>query len=155
MKKSIFKTVLPLLAVALMGVVFATSCKKDKENAKPGNSNVSEISFTGDVSEISFTPCHDGADKGIGDPDSVVVNYSNGTVTVEHYNLTVSCDFTQVGTKVTQSNDTLRVLEFGNGGYANCICSTDHIFQINNIKGRWTIVLENSYPEYCQTYNFQ
>ena len=29
MKKSIFKTVLPLLAVALVGVVFATSCKKD------------------------------------------------------------------------------------------------------------------------------
>lgn len=146
MKKSIFKTGLPLLAVALVGVVFATSCKKDKENAKPGS---------GDVSEISFTPCHDGADKGIGDTDSVVVNYSNGTVTVEHYNLTVCCDFTQVGTRVTQSNDTLRVLEFGNGGYANCICSTDHIFQINNIKGRWTLVLENSYPEYCQTYNFQ
>ena len=36
MKKSIFKTVLPLLAVALLGVVFATSCEKEHEiiNAK-------------------------------------------------------------------------------------------------------------------------
>lgn len=31
MKKSIFKIVLPLLAVALMGVVFATSCEKEKK----------------------------------------------------------------------------------------------------------------------------
>ena len=31
MKKLIFKTVLPLLAVALVGVVFATSCEKEKE----------------------------------------------------------------------------------------------------------------------------
>ncbi|MBR4198521.1 MAG: hypothetical protein IKQ94_07090 [Bacteroidales bacterium] len=36
MKKSILKTVLPLLAVALVGVVFATSCEKEHEiiNAK-------------------------------------------------------------------------------------------------------------------------
>ena len=36
MKKSIFKTVLPLLAVAFGGVVFATSCEKEHEiiNAK-------------------------------------------------------------------------------------------------------------------------
>ncbi len=31
MKKSIFKTVLPLLAVALVGVFFATSCEKEKK----------------------------------------------------------------------------------------------------------------------------
>lgn len=36
MKKSFLKTVLPLLAVALVGVVFATSCEKEHEiiNAK-------------------------------------------------------------------------------------------------------------------------
>ena len=36
MKKSIFKTVLPLLTVALAGVFFATSCEKEHEivNAK-------------------------------------------------------------------------------------------------------------------------
>ena len=33
MKKSIFKTVLPLLAVALVGVVFVTSCEKAEEQS--------------------------------------------------------------------------------------------------------------------------
>ena len=34
MKKSIFKTVLPLVAVALIGVAIATSCKKEKEDSQ-------------------------------------------------------------------------------------------------------------------------
>ena len=36
MKKSIFKTLLPLLAVALVGVVFATSCEKENEKNEDG-----------------------------------------------------------------------------------------------------------------------
>ena len=36
MKKSIFKTILPLLAVALVGVVFATSCEKEKKENNDG-----------------------------------------------------------------------------------------------------------------------
>ena len=146
MKKLILKTMLPFLAVALVGVVFATSCNKDKESAKPETSN---------VSEISFTPCQGGGDKGFGDSDSVDVTYFSGIVSVTHYNLVVPCDFTTVGTRISTSNDTMRIFEYSDGGYVDCICETDHTFRLYNLKGRWTLVLENSYPEYCQTYNFQ
>jgi hypothetical protein len=68
MKKLIFKTVLPLLAVVLLAVALATSCEKDKnENALT-------------VSGVSFTPCHGEGDKGPYNPDSVAVTVSNKTV---------------------------------------------------------------------------
>lgn len=145
MKKSIFKPLLPFLAVALVGVFFATSCKKDKENAKPETSN---------VSEISFTPCQGGGDKGFGDSDSVEVTYFSGIVSVTHYNLVVPCDFTTVGTRISTSNDTMRILEYPDGGYVDCICETDHTFRLNNLKGRWTLVFESCDPVICQTFDF-
>ena len=48
MKKSIFKTVLPLLAVALVGVVFATSCEKteEKQDIPTNTQNPPDISQT-------------------------------------------------------------------------------------------------------------
>jgi hypothetical protein len=146
MKKLILKTLLPFLAVALVGVVFATSCKKDKTDNQSSDAA---------VSEVSFTPCQGGGDKGFGDSDSVEVTYFSGIVSVTHYNLVVPCDFTTVGTRISTSNDTMRIFEYSDGGYVDCICETDHTFRLNTLKGRWTLVLENSYPEYCQTFNFQ
>ena len=139
MKKTI---VIPIMGMVLSGLVFAVSCKKEKN----------DVSATDDT----FTPCHsyNGPDKGFYNPDSVEVSYSNGTVTVTHYNLTVTCGFTTVGSRITKSNDTIRVWEYDDGN-ANCVCETDHTFRINNIKGRWTLVLERCNPWFVQTYNFQ
>ncbi|MBR0074084.1 MAG: hypothetical protein IJP95_09640 [Bacteroidales bacterium] len=132
----------PIVVIFLVGLIFAVSCKKEKNDVYATND--------------TFTPCHsyNGTDKGLYNPDSVAVSYSNGTVTVTHYNLTVNCGFTTVGSRITKSNDTIRVWEYGDGN-ANCVCETDHTFRINNIKGRWTLVLERCNPWFVQTYNFQ
>lgn len=139
MKKTV---AIPIVVMFLVGLIFAVSCKKEKN----------DVSATNDT----FTPCHsyNGTDKGLYNPDSVEVSYSNGTVTVTHYNLTVTCGFTTVGSRITKSNDTIRVWEYSDGN-ANCVCETDHTFRINNIKGRWTLVLERCNPWFVQTYNFQ
>ena len=91
MKKTVAS---PIVVMFLAGLVFAVSCKKEKN----------DVSATDDT----FTPCHsyNGPDKGFYNPDSVEVSYSNGTVTVTHYNLTVTCGFTTVGSRITKSNDT-------------------------------------------------
>ena len=149
MKKSIFKTVLPLLAVALVGVVFATSCKKDKNENK-----ANELT----VSDISFTPCnhHGSEDKGFYNPDSVAVSYSNGTVYVTHYNLGVNCGWQDIEVQCRQSHDTIFVEEIEvTPVQADCECETDNSFSINNVKGQRTMVFESCHPVICQTYNFQ
>ena len=148
MKKSIFKIVLPLLAVALMGVVFATSCKKDKNENK-----ANELT----VSDISFTPCNHGSyDKGPYNPDSVAVSYSNGTVYVTHYNLWVNCGWQDIEVRCRQSHDTIFVKEIEvTPVQADCECETDNSFSINNVKGQRTMVFESCHPVICQTYNFQ
>ena len=138
MKKTV---VIPIVGMFLAGLVFAVSCKKEKNDVS--------------VADDTFTPCtHHNADKGFYNPDSVAVSYSNGTVTVTHYNLTVTCGFTTVGSRITKSNDTIRIWEYGDGN-ANCVCETNHTFSIHNIKGRWTLVLERCNPWFVQTYNFQ
>ena len=148
MKKSIFKTVLPLLAVALVGVVFATSCKKDKNEDK-----ANELT----VSDITFTPCHGSDEKGPYNPDSVAVSYSNGTVYVTHYNLWVNCGWEDIEVRCRQSHDTIFVKEIEvTPVQADCECETDNSFSINNVKGQRTMVFESCYPVViCQTYNFQ
>ena len=148
MKKSIFKTVLPLLAVALAGVVFATSCKKDKNENK-----ANELT----VSDISFTPCHHGSeDKGFYNPDSVAVSYSNGIVYVTHYNLGVNCGWQDIEVRCHQSHDTIFVEEIEvTPVQADCMCETNNSFSINNVKGLRTMVFESCHPVICQTYNFQ
>jgi len=149
MKKSIFKTVLPLLAVALVGVVFATSCKKDKNENK-----ANELT----VSDISFTPCnhHGSEDKGFYNLDSVAVSYSNGTVYVTHYNLGVNCGWQDIEVQCRQSHDTIFVKEIEvTPVQADCMCETNNSFSINNVKGQRTMVFESCHPVICQTYNFQ
>ena len=149
MKKSIFKIVLPLLAVALVGVIFATSCKKDKNENK-----ANELTVT----DISFTPCnhHGSEDKGFYNPDSVAVSYSNGTVYVTHYNLSVNCGWQDIEVQCRQSHDTIFVEEIEvTPVQADCECETDNSFSINNVKGQRTMVFESCHPVICQTYNFQ
>ena len=137
MKKLIFKTVLPLLAVALLAVALATSCKKDKnENALT-------------VSDISFTPCHGEGDKGPYNPDSVAVTVSNKMVYVTHYNLDVNCGWQDIDVQCRLSNDSVYVREYEiTPVQANCSCETNNSFQINGLSGgrTYTLVIEFCYP---------
>ena len=141
---------LPIMATAAILTFFA-SCDKTKETAKTDETLPS-------LQTESFTPCHSNQDpeaKSLTDQDSVVVTYNNGTILVTHFHLTVPCDFTTVGARIAQNNDTIRVYEHSDGGNVNCICKTDHTFRITNVKGTRTLILENCYPMYCQTFDFQ
>ena len=140
MKKIFFKTFLPLVAVILVGVA-VISCEKEKGSA------------TVYVSDITYTHCKGNAEKTL-DNDSVVVGYSNGVVSIAHYNLDVPCDFTHVSVMKLINGDTIRISEASDGGYVDCVCHIDNFFRINNVKGIKTLVIENCYPPYCQTFNF-
>jgi hypothetical protein len=137
MKKLIFKTVLPLLAVVLLAVALATSCEKDKnENALT-------------VSGVSFTACHGEGDKSYENPDSVAVTISDKTVYVTHYNLDVNCGWQDIDVQCRLSNDSVYVREYEiTPVQANCSCETNNSFQINGLSGgrTYTLVIEFCYP---------
>ena len=140
-KKSFLKTILPLLAVVLVGGMVITSCEEEKNTNNIPN-----------ILDITHTQCDANAEKS-SHSDSIVVNYSNGVVDIAHYNLTVPCDFANIRVRVSTNLDTIRISEISDGGYVDCICFIDNFFRINNIKGMRTIVIENCNPPYCQTFN--
>ena len=144
MKNKIF-IALTLVSVAI--VIIAVSCKKERTDSDM---------FEPYVSDISFTPCNYHGDKGMYNPDSVVVSYSAGTVYVTHYNLEVNCGWQDIDVQIRQSNDTIWVTENEvTPVQANCYCDTDNSFRINNVKGRKTLILRCCDPIFCQTYDFQ
>lgn len=108
------------------------------------------------VSNVSSTECKsDPTTKGPNVPDSIAIRYINGTVFVEHYNLAVNCETETVDVRVSTSNDTIYVMEIGDGD-ANCVCEIDNFYQINNVThGTYTIVIEPCTPTaYQQTLTF-
>lgn len=142
MKKTTFKTFLPLLAIALAGVALATSCEKN-------NSDVTEI---GDVSDIVFTPCDENLENKTADivnPDSIVVNAIDGIVYVEHHNFGVTCgvDTVYVSVSSSRNNDTIVVMEnpYPTNPNINCVCFVSNCFQIRNIKsGTYVLVIKEN-----------
>ena len=148
----------------LIGAVFCaigmfTACG-DKE---PGDGDASKMT----VSHISFTECKGHTDKEAkaspvwGDPDSVSISYDDGTVHITHYNLLVNCAFEQGGIIVDLVVDgstlTIDECDNPNGPLANCMCTTDNSFDIDNVPhGTYTLVFKNWYPEpHSQTVTFQ
>lgn len=118
------------------------------------------------VSHITFTGCKNHTDKEAkgdpiwGDPDSVSVSYVDGSIHVTHYNLLVNCAFGEGGIIVdlTVEGSTIKIDEHENpnGPLANCMCTTDNSFRIDNIPhGTYTLVFGNWYPEpYSMTVTF-
>ena len=142
MKKILLYKVLLLVAVALVGVLFATSCEKN-------NSNITKI---GDVSGIDFTPCDEylqDKEAGVVNHDSLVVNVINGIVYIEHHNFSVTCGVDTVYVSVSSSinNDTIIVREtpYPENYNSNCACLISNCFQIRNIKsGTYVLVIKDS-----------
>ncbi len=149
MKKQILKIGVPLLTMALTGILLVTSCKKDKNETK--SSEDSAIC----ISNISFTDCHpDLETKGPYNSDSIAINISNKTVYVTHYNLTVNCGWQDIDVQCRTSNDSVYVREIEiSPAQANCICETNNSFQINNLPGgrTFTFVFESCYPTIYKT----
>lgn len=118
------------------------------------------------VSHISYTDCKKHTDKETkahplwGDPDSVIISYADGSIHVTHYNLLVNCGFMEGGVVVDINVDgsTITISEHENphSPLANCDCTTDNSFQIDNVpQGTYTLVFTNWYPEpYSQSVSF-
>lgn len=146
MKKNI---ILPSLLMGAM-VLSMTACEKTNK--------ILESNFA--VSNIESSDClqHHASRgvKGRYNPDSISINYHNGTVYVTHYNLMVNCGFEKVNVDIDVDSDTIRILESGYPVNADCMCDIDNSFEIKNVpSGLYTVIIENwdSNP-YCQTYRF-
>ncbi len=146
MKKNGLIKVLPLVAVALVGVAIATSCKKDKDEMT--------------VSNIHYSKCllHDDTQqKGFKNLDSISLCYNNGTLLITHYNLMVNCAFERINVSFVAQNNIITIYERDLcTTYADCECEINNSFEINNIKqGTYTFVFDNWYNgPYSQTFTF-
>ena len=121
-----------LLALAAVGMLSISSCKKEKEVK---NLSVSNISYTDCLSESKNT-----FNKDLSDPDSIVYSYENNTLYITHYNLDVPCG-NEIYVNIDKRNDTIDILEWADD--VNCYCTVNNSFQINNLeKGNYILVFK-------------
>ena len=76
---------------------------------------------------------------------------TSGTIFITHYNLLVNCGFELNGilvdANINGSTITIDEHDNPNGPQANCMCSIDNSFRIENIPhGTYTLVFKNWYP---------
>lgn len=145
MKKIVLFKVLPLIAVAWVGLAMNIACKKSEDNLLD---NIR-------VSNIVYSNCKhhsDKVEKGAYCPDTIKMSYNNGILYITHRNLEVNCGFQYVNVSINRCNDTIRIFENGiPDNAADCMCDINNSFQIHNLKGKCTIIIENCNPVYCQT----
>ena len=145
MKKTLSSKALLLLAVALVGVAIASSCKKSAEEMP-----VSEIPDLTDeplVFNISKTNCksHSKNNDKIHNPDTVYVTFNNNVINVEHRNMEVNCGFDTLIVNAVLVGDTIMVTEKATPNNANCYCDINTNYQIeaNNLKTVHFIIIKN------------
>ena len=142
MKKAILKVT--ALAIAVMGSISIMSCDKEEINEDAYVSNMVKSDCLG-MPKSSETS-----------EDSIVFNYENHTLFVEHHNHIINCGHDSISVSVNVANDTIWIKELDFGEEANCICNVTNSYQINNLeKGRYVVVVRNctrmgNYPEGCR-----
>ena len=150
-KVFLFGTLLCLVAI------FA-ACKKNE--IAEGDATKAKVSHISYIDCKSHTDKLAKADPNWGTPDSVSISYADGAAHITHYNLLVNCGFELSGIVVDLAIDgstiTLNEHENLDGPQADCLCTTDNSFQIDNLpRGTYTLVFQNWYPEpYSQTVTF-
>ena len=142
MKKAILKVT--ALAIAVMGSISIMSCDKEEINEDAYVSNMVKSDCLG-MPKSSETS-----------EDSIVFNYENHTLFVEHHNHIINCGHDSISVSVNVANDTIWIKELDFGEEANCICNISNYYQINNLeKGRYVVIIRNCYrmgnfPESCK-----
>ncbi|MCR4829196.1 MAG: hypothetical protein K5864_07020 [Bacteroidales bacterium] len=145
--KRIKKTGLALVGIAILMMAF--QCGKDYTNPF----NIFNIHHS---ACLSYT---DADAKGYESPDSVSVEYQNGTVHVTHHNLLVNCGTAEMegGIMVTciREGMTIHIYEEETGNNpADCMCEVDNEFDFYCLeRGTFTFVFHNWYPE-AQSFTF-
>ena len=148
--KSVFLKIVLSIITILVSIIFIEGCEKNKPDK------------IGVVTDVLFTPCEENNveyNYEKNSYDSVIVNVSNGIVSVQHYNFPVTCGVDTVNVTVTKyrNSDTIVVMEnpypiIYDGG--NCICIISNCFQIRDIKrGNYVLVLKVNPDDvvYCQS----
>ena len=143
------KKLIIVLSIALC--LLAATCKKEK-GGDLSNIKVSDNQF----SDCLMYPMEPGKYLEVHDQDSLIVRYEDGTVYVEHYNLTVNCGFEKVYVNVKTKGDTIRIKEWDLSDDANCMCKVINGFHIDNVPhGTYVFVIENWFPApYQETFTF-
>ena len=130
--------ILPPLLLAALALSMA-AC------TKTGIVDLSTIEVTSVFSSECLTSHITG--KGWDNPDTIDVQYNDGTLIVHHKNLSVNCDFDSVDVNLATSNDTITIFEDGSTNSADCICEIENHFQIKNLpQGNYVLVFKSCKP---------
>ena len=147
MKRSIFISLL----VAAMGMIAFVSCEKEDTIENPTTTSAAQT--TGNPSqspvthntELSYTQCKSHGQKDIPE-ETISTNYENGILQIMVEDMCISCGVYTVVAESEIDTQTITV-DFGliYEAQANCICSIDVDYSIDNIKpGNYELIIRES-----------
>ena len=148
MKRALIISIL----VAAMGMIAFVGCEKEDTTGRPTvtavasqtTDNPSQSEPVTHNTTLSYTDCHSSQSKGMYDP-VVLPNYDNGVLQIAIENFCLTCG---VFTVVEESEIDAQTITVNFGviyeSQANCICSIDADYSIDNIKpGKYELIIRN------------
>ncbi|MBO4614608.1 MAG: hypothetical protein J5709_05785 [Bacteroidales bacterium] len=141
------RTIIISLLVAAMGMIAFVGCEKEDTTGRPTVTAVASQttgSPTTHNTTLSYTDCHSHQSKGMYDP-VVLPNYDNGVLQLTIENFCLTCG---VYTIVEESEIDVQTITVDFGviyeSQANCICSIDVDYSIDNIKpGNYELIIKD------------
>ncbi|MBO7572164.1 MAG: hypothetical protein J6T48_08430 [Bacteroidales bacterium] len=139
------KNILISLLVVAMGVMAFVGCEKPEPIEVPQIVvNQEDITPVTHNTNLSYTDCHSHQSKGYYDP-IIIPNYDNGVLQITIENYCISCGVYTVIAESELDAQTITV-DFGEiyESQANCICSIDVNYSIDNIKpGTYELIIKH------------
>ena len=150
------KNILLSLLVVAMGVIAFIGCEKENVENPTATATASQTTENPPANpqgeptpvthntELSYTDCHSHQSKGYYDP-IIIPNYDNGVLQITIENYCISCGVYTVIAESELDAQTITV-DFGEiyESQANCICSIDVDYSIDNIKpGTYELIIKH------------
>lgn len=139
------KNILISLLGVVMGVMAFVGCEKPEPIEVPQIVvNHDDITAVTHNTNLSYTDCHSHQSKGYYDP-IIIPNYDNGVLQITIENYCISCGVYTVIAESELDAQTITV-DFGEiyESQANCICSIDVDYSIDNIKpGTYELIIKH------------
>ena len=136
------------LLIGIFGVIAFVGCEKEDTTGRPTVTAVASQttgSPTTHNTTLSYTDCHSHQSKGMYDP-VVLPNYDNGVLQIAIENFCLTCGVYTIVEESEIDAQTITV-KFGviYESQANCICSIDVDYSIDNIKpGKYELIIIKS-----------
>ncbi len=144
------RTLIISLLVAAMGMIAFVSCEKEDTTGNPTNTIVasqttetpSQSSPITHNTELSYTQCKTHGQKSLAG-ETISTNYENGILQITVEDLCISCGVYTVIAESEIDDQTITVdLGVIYEAQANCICSIDVDYSIDNIKqGNYELII--------------